>query len=132
MLKACGGAAGWFLLATTLSGQTAGTAAVRVDAGRVENRISPTLYGHFAEFMFEGVKFGLHAELLRDRGFEEPANTVGLPRHWERSPTSATTATSTSAGTTRCPIRRAGSRTLSARSTRWASTCGATPLGPAA
>ena len=36
--------------------------------------------------MFEGVKFGLHAELLRNRGFEEPANAVGLPRHWEREP----------------------------------------------
>ena len=59
---------------------------MRVDAARVENRISPTLYGHFVEFMFEGVKFGLHAEMLRDRGFEEPANAVGLPRHWEREP----------------------------------------------
>lgn len=59
---------------------------MRVDAGRVQNRISPGLYGHFAEFMFEGVKFGLHAELLRNRGFEEPANAVGLPRHWEREP----------------------------------------------
>ena len=59
---------------------------MRVDASQVENRISPALYGHFVEFMFEGVKFGLHAEMLRNRGFEEPANAVGLPRHWEREP----------------------------------------------
>src|SRR3989441_6605610 len=85
-LRACGGSAAWLLVAATLYAQPAGTAAVRVDAGRVENRISPTLYGHFVEFMFEGVKFGLHAELLRDRGFEEPASAVGLPRHWDREP----------------------------------------------
>src|SRR5688572_11002510 len=36
--------------------------------------------------MFEGVKRGLHAELLRDRGFEEQPNSIGLPRHWEREP----------------------------------------------
>ena len=52
----------------------------------VENRISPRLYGQFAEFMFENIKFGLHAELLRNRGFEETANAIGLPRHWERHP----------------------------------------------
>ena len=77
--------AAW-LLAATLPAQPAGMAAVHVDAGRVENRISPTLYGHFVEFMFEGVKFGLHAEMLRNRGFDEPASAVGLPRHWEREP----------------------------------------------
>jgi alpha-N-arabinofuranosidase len=85
-MRAFGGAAASLLAAALLHAQPAGTAAVRVDAGRVENRISPTLYGHFVEFMFEGVKFGLHAELLRDRGFEEPASAVGLPRHWDREP----------------------------------------------
>jgi alpha-N-arabinofuranosidase len=85
-LQACGGSAAWLLVAATVYAQPAGTAAVRVDASRVENRISPTLYGHFVEFMFEGVKFGLHAELLRNRGFEEPASAVGLPRHWDREP----------------------------------------------
>src|ERR1044071_8644299 len=61
-------------------------ASVRVDARRVENRISPLLYGQFLEFMYEGMKGGLHAELLRDRGFEEAPNALGLPRHWERYP----------------------------------------------
>jgi len=36
--------------------------------------------------MFQGVKGGLHAELLRDRGFDEAPNAIGLPRHWERYP----------------------------------------------
>jgi len=46
-------------------------ATIEIDASRVEGRISPLLYGQFVEFMFEGVKYGLHAELIRDRGFEE-------------------------------------------------------------
>ena len=61
-------------------------ARILVDAGRVEGRIDPRLYGQFVEFMFEGVKGGLSAELLRNRGFEEPANAIGLSRHWERYP----------------------------------------------
>src|SRR5215203_4984248 len=61
-------------------------ASIRVDANKVENRISPLLYGQFLEFMYEGMKYGLHAELLRDRGFEESPNALGLPRHWERYP----------------------------------------------
>ena len=89
-LRALGASAAALLAAAALGAPAAdtakGTATVRVDAGRVENRISPALYGHFVECMFEGVKFGLHAEMLRDRGFDEPANAVGLPRHWEREP----------------------------------------------
>ena len=65
---------------------SARAAGVRIDARRIENRISPLLYGQFLEFMYEGMKFGVHAELLRDRGFEEAPNALGLPRHWERYP----------------------------------------------
>lgn len=36
--------------------------------------------------MYEGVKGGLHAELIRNRSFEEPANVIGLSRNWERYP----------------------------------------------
>lgn len=61
-------------------------ASIKIDAGRVEGRISPLLYGQFMEFMFEGVKGGLHAELLRDRSFETTPNAIGLPRYWERYP----------------------------------------------
>ncbi len=57
-----------------------------IDARKVENRISPLLYGQFLEFMYEGVKGGLHAELIRNRGFEEPANVTGLSRNWDRYP----------------------------------------------
>lgn len=62
------------------------SASVTVDASKVENKISPLLYGQFMEFMFEGVKGGVHAELLRDRSFEERPNAIGLPRGWERYP----------------------------------------------
>ena len=36
--------------------------------------------------MFEGIKGGLHAELIRNRGFEEAPDSTGLSRHWERYP----------------------------------------------
>ena len=36
--------------------------------------------------MYEGIKGGLSAELLRNRGFEEAPNAIGLRRHWERYP----------------------------------------------
>ena len=72
------------LRAAKLQGIT--EAAIAIDASSIANRISPRLYGQFAEFMFENIKFGLHAELLRNRGFEETANVIGLPRYWERYP----------------------------------------------
>lgn len=78
--------------ATRLAGQelqvpaTATRATISVDASRAVHPISPMLYGQFLEYMFQCMKGGLHAELLRDRGFEEPANAVGLPRDWEPYP----------------------------------------------
>jgi alpha-L-arabinofuranosidase len=61
-------------------------ASITIDTRRVENSISPLLYGQFLEFMYEGIKGGLHAELLRNRSFEEPPNAIGLSRNWERYP----------------------------------------------
>jgi alpha-N-arabinofuranosidase len=61
-------------------------ARIVVDARKVEGRIDPRLYGQFLEFMYEGIKGGLSAEIVRNRGFEEPANHIGLSRHWERYP----------------------------------------------
>jgi len=61
-------------------------ATLDIDATTVENRISPLLYGQFAEFMYEDIKGGLYAELLRDRGFDEQPDALGLPRDWERYP----------------------------------------------
>jgi alpha-L-arabinofuranosidase len=61
-------------------------ATLSIDAAKVEGPISPALYGQFMEFMFEGIKEGLTAELVRNRSFEEPANAIGLSRYWERYP----------------------------------------------
>lgn len=69
-----------------LAAQTTQRASISIDARKVENRISPLLYGQFLEFMYEGIKGGLHAELIRNRSFEEPANVIGLSRNWERYP----------------------------------------------
>ncbi len=72
--------------AQNVPAQTRQTASITIDAGKVENRISPLLYGQFLEFMFEGVKGGLQAELIRNRSFEEQPNAIGLSRNWERYP----------------------------------------------
>ncbi|NDQ55786.1 MAG: hypothetical protein GZ088_01785 [Acidipila sp.] len=61
-------------------------ATISIDAGKVQGQISPLLYGQFDEFMFEGVKGGLYAELIRDRSFSDSPNQIGLPRDWEREP----------------------------------------------
>ena len=68
------------------NGQNAIGATLAINADKVENVISPSLYGQFAEFMFQDIKGGLHAELVRDRGFDEQPNALGLPRYWERDP----------------------------------------------
>jgi alpha-L-arabinofuranosidase len=62
------------------------TASITIDASKVEGRINPLLYGQFAEFMYENIKGGLHAELIRNRSFEEAPNNTGLSRYWERYP----------------------------------------------
>jgi alpha-N-arabinofuranosidase len=81
------GTAGLILAFAVPSARTqSDEARIVVDAAQVEGRIDPRLYGQFAEFMYEGVKGGLSAELLRNRGFEEAANNIGLSRHWERHP----------------------------------------------
>jgi alpha-N-arabinofuranosidase len=71
---------------TSVSAQTNQTASITINARKVENRISSLLYGQFLEFMFQGIKGGLNAELIRDRSFEEPTNAIGLSRDWERYP----------------------------------------------
>jgi alpha-L-arabinofuranosidase len=61
-------------------------ATIDIDASGIDGHISPQLYGQFIEFMFEGVKHGLHAELLRNRGFEQEPDANGLSQFWERYP----------------------------------------------
>jgi hypothetical protein len=65
---------------------TQSRASISIDASKPIGKISPLLYGQFLEHMFEGVKFGLHAELLHNRSFEEQPNAIGLSRYWERYP----------------------------------------------
>jgi len=61
-------------------------AEIRIDASRRLNPISPLLYGHFAEFMFEDIKSGLWAELIANRGFEVVAPPPSAAQYWERYP----------------------------------------------
>ena len=54
------------LFAGAVAGQLAPASPARtvdidIDATSAEGRISPLLYGQFIEFMFEGIKYGLHA-----------------------------------------------------------------------
>ena len=62
------------------------TATIRVDAGTVENHVSPRMYAAFMEMMAEDVKRGLTAEMLLDRSFELPVDYLGLPAHWQIEP----------------------------------------------
>ena len=59
---------------------------IRIDASRDVGEINPMLYGQFLEYMFQCIKGGLHAELIRNRSFEESAGAVGLSRYWEPYP----------------------------------------------
>ena len=76
------------ILASAIQGVAAPSrdARIVIDATQVEGQIDTRLYGQFLEFMYEGIKGGLSAELLRNRGFEEAANAIGLSRDWERYP----------------------------------------------
>ena len=38
--------------------QPSRTATISIDAQKIENHISPLLYGQFLEFMYEGIKGG--------------------------------------------------------------------------
>src|SRR5437763_16555314 len=66
------------------NGPNATTATLTIDTDTVENDISPSLYGQFAEFMFQDIKGGLGEEVVRDSGFDEQSNALGLPRSWDR------------------------------------------------
>ena len=76
------------ILASAIQGVAAPSrdARIVIDATQVDGQIDARLYGQFLEFMYEGIKGGLSAELLRNRGFEEAANAIGLSRDWERYP----------------------------------------------
>lgn len=62
------------------------SASIVIDAAKVVGHVDPKLYGAFTELMAEGVKYGLDAEMLHDRSFEETPDALGLPRGWQLEP----------------------------------------------
>lgn len=62
------------------------TATIKVDTSRVENHVSPRMYASFVEMMAEDVKWGLTAEMVHDRSFEEAPDYLGLPAGWQLEP----------------------------------------------
>jgi alpha-L-arabinofuranosidase len=62
------------------------TATIKVDPSQVVNRVSPGMYAAFAEMMAEDVKWGLTAEMVHDRSFEECPDYLGLPADWRLEP----------------------------------------------
>ena len=65
---------------------SAQTATITVHTGHVENHISPRMYAAFVEMMAEDVKWGLTAEMLHDRSFEEATSYLNLPASWQLEP----------------------------------------------
>jgi alpha-N-arabinofuranosidase len=61
-------------------------ASITIDAGTTEGQLDGMLYGQFLEHMFQCIKGGLHAELIRNRSFEEAPDVLGLSRYWEPYP----------------------------------------------
>src|SRR5687768_16456030 len=57
-----------------------------IDAAQAQGPVSRYLHGQFVEYMFQGIKEGLDAELIRNRSFEGPADENGLTRYWWRDP----------------------------------------------
>jgi alpha-N-arabinofuranosidase len=80
----------WLLqspVSSRLAAQTVSQeASIEIDASEPGSKLSPLLYGQFLEFMFQGIKGGLQAELIQNRSFDEAPNAIGLPRYWERYP----------------------------------------------
>ena len=78
----------WFALAgISLSfAASAQTATIVVDAAQLENHVSPRMYASFVEMMAEDVKWGMTAEMIHDRSFEEAPNYMGLPASWRLEP----------------------------------------------
>src|SRR5271157_5672185 len=75
---------GAFLISVSLA--PAQTATVKVDPSRVENHVSTRMYAAFAEMMAADVKWGLTAEMVHDRSFEECPDYLGLPADWRLEP----------------------------------------------
>lgn len=44
---------------------------VKIDPGKIENRIDQKIYGHFLEHIYHSVNGGLWGEMIWDRSFEQ-------------------------------------------------------------
>ena len=62
------------------------TATLTIDASKTENHVSPRMYAAFVEMMAEDVKWGMTAEMIHDRSFEEPVDYLGIPAAWRLEP----------------------------------------------
>jgi alpha-L-arabinofuranosidase len=85
----CAAAVTLSMLATVRPGSSwaqANSVQLKVDAAKVENPISHELYAQFVEDFFGDVSGPLWDELIRDRGFEQASDEIGLPRYWDREP----------------------------------------------
>ncbi len=76
----------FLLAAPLLSQQGAAPASIHIEPSQVIHPINPRMYAAFVEMMAEDVKRGLTAEMLLDRSFEEPADYLHLPAHWQLEP----------------------------------------------
>ena len=93
------------------AGAQSDNARITIDAAKVEGQVARASYGQFVEFMYEGVKGGLAAELVRNRGFAGGGqhDRHRLSATGNAIPTTATTTTGCSfTGTTRSLSRPAG------------------------
>lgn len=76
----------WLVTAIAEAQSVERGATIKIDASRIENHVSSRMYASFVEMMAEDVKWGLTAEMLHDRSFEEAANYLGLPAAWQLEP----------------------------------------------
>ena len=77
------------LVALCATAAAANTPILRVDAGRIQARVSPTLYGLMTEEINHSYDGGLYGELVSNRTFQDDPAT---PVHWSLVQAPASTA----------------------------------------
>ncbi|HVG59494.1 MAG TPA: alpha-L-arabinofuranosidase C-terminal domain-containing protein [Hyalangium sp.] len=77
--------AAWSCMASAQSPVPA-SSQITIDATQAQGPVSRYLHGQFIEYMFQGIKEGLDAELIRNRSFEGTADEIGITRSWWRDP----------------------------------------------
>ena len=82
-------ACAFFMLTGSFASSQSATiqaATIKVGTTRVVNHVSPRMYASFVEMMAEDVKWGMTAEMVHDRSFEEAPDYLGLPAEWQLEP----------------------------------------------